>query len=487
MVALPPRLSSAARPGPRAIVAVAVAVLLACLLAAAWWSTPLPVAVPAGAIVLAVALWRLDVALLLCVACVPLSGEFQFGSIGLDLPLEPVLLLTAGLGLVYVLRRAHVIDGAALRHPISLLLAAHLGWIFLTTLTSVYPMHSWKYLAAKVWYVVPWYVLGGLLLSGERGVKRAILALAVPLVCVLAYCITRHAADGFAFDQVNRAMAPFFRNHVSYAALPSITLPFVLAGAWLFPRASLARWGLIAGALVMLVAIQTSYTRAAYVSVVAGAGFVLVIRWRLTRPALVLALGLAVALGTYLVANNNYLRFAPDYNKAVTQTDFKSLVEATYKLEDISTMERVYRWVAAGNMAAERPGLGFGPGNFVTFYRGYALEHFRTYVSDNPENSGVHSYYLMVVVEQGWLGLAIFLALVLAALVTAERAYHRARTPHERLSVGIAASSLVINLCFQLINDMIETDKAGPWFFYSLAILVAVDLRQARRADSAPA
>ena len=458
--------------------------LLLCLCAAAWWSTPLPIALPAGLLMLLVSLYRLDWALLGCVALVPLSGEFVLGSISMDLPLEPLLLLTAGLGVVYLLRHARDIDGAALRHPLTLLLLSHLAWLLVTSLTSIAPTFSWKYFAAKLWYVLPWYALGGLLLSRPADLRRFTVVLTIPLTFVLLYCIVRHAQLGFAFDLVNKAMAPFFRNHVSYAALPSITLPFVVGGALLFGRRSWQRWLLLGASLVMLVAVQTSYTRAAYVSIVAGALFVLVMRWRLTRPSILLALGLLLSLSVYLVSHNNFLRFAPDYNKAITQTDFKSLVEATYKLEDISTMERVYRWVAAGYMSADRPLLGFGPGTFATHYRGYALERFRTYVSTNEEGSGVHSYYLMVLVEQGWLGLIIFLALAITGLTTAERAYHRATTREERLVVAMAASSLVVNLCFQLINDMIETDKAGPWFFYSLAILAAVDIRQSRLTAS---
>ena len=458
-----------------------VVVGLACLATAGLAADPLPALLPAVAVAIALAVRAPTYALLACVALVPLSTELTIGGFGLDFPVEPALVATAALGIVYVLRRARTLPGAPLRHPITLLLLTHLAWIGLTTLTSVNLTYSVKYSLAKLWYVIPWYVLGGLWLTRPREVRRFVIALAVPLTVALVYTVGRHAAYGFAFDDVNRAMAPFFRNHVNYAALPSITLPFVAVGSLLWPAGSRVRYGLWAVTLLMLVAVQTSYTRAAYVSIVAGIGFGLVIHLRLARPALLLAVGIAVAGSTYIVSDNNFLRFAPDYNRTITHTDFESLVEATYKLEDISTMERVYRWVAAGYMNGERPWLGFGPGTFATEYKGYAIENFRTYVSDNPEGSGVHSYYLMTLVEQGWPGLVIFVALCLLALVLAERAYHGASSREERLVVLMAGASLVINLSFQLINDMIETDKAGPWFFYALAVIVAADLRQARR------
>ena len=460
---------------------VAAAVLLACLLAAGLLDAPALALVPGVAVVTAAALRYPKYALLTCVALVPLSTELYFGGVGLDFPVEPALIATTGLGIVYLLRHAADIPGAALRHPITLLLLAHLAWVLLTTLTSVNPVFSVKFLVAKAWFVIPWYVLAGLWLTRAADVRRFVAFLAVPLAVALVYAVVRHASMGFAFDLVNKAMYPFFRNHVAYAALPSITLPFVAVGALLFPRRSWRRYGLWALTLLMLLAIQTSYTRAAYVSIVAGAGYCLVLRYRLARPALLLALGVVFAFGVYIVSDNNFLRFAPNYEKTITHTDFESLVEATYKLEDISTMERVYRWVAAGYMNAERPWMGFGPGTFATEYRGYAIENFRTYVSENREGSGVHSYYLMTLAEQGWPGLVLFLALCVTALVLAERIYHRAADREERLVILMAAASLVTNLSFQLINDMIETDKAGPWFWYALAILVAVDLRQRRR------
>ena len=132
-------------------------------------------------------------------------------------------------------------------------------------------------------------------------------------------------------------------------------------------------------------------------------------------------------------------------------------------------------------MSAEHPIVGFGPGNFYRFYKGYALESFRTYVSDNPEKSGIHNYYLMTVVEQGWPGLFFFVVLFCAGLITAENAYHRTKNKSEKLAIIIFSTSLVINLSFQLMNDIIETDKAGPWFFLCLAGIVVLDLQNRLR------
>ena len=455
-----------------------LALVLAALAAAAALREPLLAAAPAAVLAVGVAVLSPRSTWLACFGLIPLSTELQLGALGLDFPAEPVMLLLTGVAAVWVLRHPGLVSARLVRHPVTLLLAAHLAWIALASVASAEVWVSAKYFLAKLWYVVPFYAATALLLRGEADLRAVARWVALPLSAVLAWCLVRHASYGFSFADVNSAMAPFFRNHVSYAALTSITVPLFAYGA-ATARTRSGRWGFGVAAALALAAVYTSYTRAAFVSLAGGVALVYVIRWRLTRPALLAATAALVLGVTFVISDNRFFNFAPDYNKAVTHRDFGNLLEATYKLEDISTMERVYRWVAGGYMAAERPLLGWGPGTFYGHYKGYALESFRTYVSDNPEKSGVHNYLLMLLVEQGWPGMLLFVALAVAGLTTAERAYHRAATPAERAAVLALASSLAVNLSFQLINDMIETDKSGPWFFLALAGLVVLDLRSA--------
>ena len=167
-----------------------------------------------------------------------------------------------------------------------------------------------------------------------------------------------------------------------------------------------------------------------------------------------------------MVQNDNYLNYAPEYRKTVTHYKFDNLIEATYKGEDISTMERVYRWVAGLGMVKEKPLLGFGPGNFYNFYHGYTVTSFVTYVSDNNEKSGIHSYYLMTFVEQGFPGIVIFVILCFVALIYGERIYHATEGKNEKRWVMAANLCLFVILALCLINDMIETDKVGSFFLY---------------------
>lgn len=203
----------------------------------------------------------------------------------------------------------------------------------------------------------------------------------------------------------------------------------------------------------------------------------LLIRWKLI-PATIMAGLLTVSLGIiFLVHQNKYLDYAPDYEKTITHTAFSNLLEATYKLEDISTMERFHRWVAAFFMIKEKPLLGFGPGNFYSFYPPFTINSFRTYVSDNPDQSGIHNYYLMVAVEQGIIGLFIFLLLCIYVLWKSQIIYYQTKHPMRRTFILAAFFAFIIICCVQTMNDLIETDKVGAFFFICMAILVNLDLR----------
>jgi len=230
----------------------------------------------------------------------------------------------------------------------------------------------------------------------------------------------------------------------------------------------------------MLPAIYFSYTRAAYVAIIMALGSYYIIRFRLMKLALgITAIGTMIFL-THLATNNTYLEYAPDYNKTITHNDFGNLLEATAKGEDISTMERVYRWVAGFQMIKAEPLTGFGPGNFVNFYERYTVLSFRTYVSDNEERSGIHSYYFMTMVEQGIPGILIFLFLTAFILLKGEQVYHQTIDPDARRIVLMAILSIIVIDALLLINDMLETDKVGPFFFIAMAWIVNIDLKNRR-------
>ncbi len=409
--------------------------------------------------------------------CIPLSTEIVLpNGFGTDLPTEPLIVGLMAVFIFYVLRYHQTLDAAFFRHPITLLLLLHISWMLIATVQSSLPFVSIKFLLAKIWYVVTFFFLAGLVLRKERDIKQVFWYIFIPLMFTVLIILIRHAPYHFTFDTVYHVLHPFYRNHVAYAAIMAVFVPFVwFARYWYKPYSK--KWMLLLGALlVLLVAIQLSYTRAAYIGIFIAAGGYFMIRWRLTKLALLIATVTTIIGLSYLSTRERYLELAPDYERTITHNDFGDLIQATYQLEDISTMERVYRWVAAFQMSADKPWFGFGPGNFYNFYQNYTVNSFQTYVSKNEERSGVHCYYLMILVEQGVIGLILFIAFLFSAFVMGERIYHQTKTPAYKRLVMITLLMLLVISSLQLINDLLETDKIGPFFFLSLAILVNVDL-----------
>ncbi len=407
-------------------------------------------------------------------ALIPLSTELDLpGGFSTDFPVEPY---TVGLMLAYFLwllgdlKNRFPVKMAL--HPIGLLLLAHWGWTFLTSFSALHPLISIKFFLAKSWYIVVYFFMAGSLLQREDGIRRFFRAALWMLFATIFIIMLRHGAAGFTFDSANKVMSPFYRNHVDYAAIMTVLFPVVWYWPYGFSEKKSGARGHLLLVVWLLLAIQLTYTRTAYISLLMAAGLYVVLRLRLLKPALVLAFGLAVGGLFYLASQNRYLDYAPNYQTTIAHHRFDNLIEATYKLEDISTMERFYRWIAGVQMGRERPLLGYGPGNFYEGYRPYTVTSFKTYVSDNPERSGIHNYFLMLLAEQGVPGLLLFVALLFYAFFTAERLYHRLPKGPERYRLLAITLGLGIITSFLLMNDMIETDKVGTFFFIYLALLV---------------
>lgn len=434
--------------------------------------------IPAVLLVAYLAVVDFRTAFFLLLATIPLSTEVVLpNGFGTDLPTEPLIVGLMFVAVLYFFRHWRGVSMSFLRHPTTLLLLLHVGWIGITVLTSADKVVSLKFFLAKIWYVVTFYFLAGHMLNHERDFRKFLWYILVPLLLTIVVITARHAAYGFSFADIYRVLNPFYRNHVAYAAILVVFLPFIWFVRYWYPRGSWRRWYLAGAVMLLLLGIYLSYTRAAYLSVGIAVGAYFIIRLRLTRMVLIAGIVVVLAGVIFMANKDRYLHYAPNYERTITHDRFNSLIEATYQLEDISTMERFYRWIAGFYMSKERPAFGFGPGNFYFFYRPYTVTSFQTYVSHNPEQSGIHSYYLMTLTEQGYPGLLIFLILICWVLLRGESTYHSLTNPLDRQVVMMFLLSFIIILALLIINDLVETDKIGSFFFMAMAVLVNMDLR----------
>jgi len=415
----------------------------------------------------------------------PLSIEVYFSnSLGTDLPAEPLMIGLMAITFIYLGLNLAKSDLQIYKHPLFLLLVIHYFWIFISGINSEVPLVSMKYFLAKTWYITVFAVLTGLLIRNERQFRPVFWCIFIPLTFLVIQAIARHSMISFTFEDVNTPVMPFFRNHVNYAAMLTLFFPFlILARSW-YEKGSWKRRLLFLAAILYLVAIYFSFTRACMLALVVMAVVYLVVRWNLLRMLLPFAVIAVLLFSGYMVSQNKYLDYSPTFEKTVHHDRFDDHISATIALEDASSMERFYRWIAAGFMFAEKPLLGYGPGNFYPFYKQHTVSGFETYLSDNEERSTVHNYFLLILVEQGIIGLLFFAALTLAIFGYAERLYHKycdSATKPYCMALLLSLVAIYVNLMF---SDLIEANKIGPMFFLAIALMINLSIERKRALNA---
>ena len=389
---------------------------------------------------------------------IPFSTELDMaGGIGLVFPGELMFLLLTGLAIVKMINNP---PPKELFNWLSFLLLLHVFWIGFTSIYAEYPVISFKYLLAKIWFVIPFYVLPFYVFREQVQFDQFLKVIVWATVIAGSYVFVNHGLDGLSFDSRTNAGKPIFRNHVNYACLLLMVIP---TAYYLFRRKYGKRYLLIIP--VLLIFIYFTYARIAYVALAVMIAMWIIYRMRLMRLATVVGLVGITAISINFLSGDTLLHYAPDYETTVSHKRFDRLIEASYQFKDISTMERAYRWMAGLEMIAERPLVGFGPANFYENYQAYSINSFQTYVSDNPEKSGIHNYYLMLIVEQGFIGLLIFLSLIVMAFW---KIAHNRSTFLGKPITQLAIFWLVGICVVLLLNDMIEVIKIGPFFFLAL-------------------
>ncbi|QNH61009.1 O-antigen ligase family protein [Hymenobacter sediminicola] len=441
----------------------------------------LPVAV-LGAVVLLVD-WRWVYYLLLGMLAFSIEMPLP-GGLSMDVPSEPLMLVLLGCFGVSVLLGNSGVSARVWRHPLVIFIGLALLWSVVSTAFSVSTLKSVKYLLAKTWYIVPFVFVTLAVVRKPSDVWRMMAFFAVGVSVTVLYTMARHGGKGFGFNSINWAIQPFYHNHVLYAATAALLVPFALYAAR-DASSKAARWLWYLVLFIAVSGVMLSYTRASVLSLVVAALYYGIVRLRLTRLTLMAASLAALVTTAYFVRENTYMLYAPEFEKTVfNKGNFEKHLEATYKLQDVSGMERVYRWVAAAHMIADKPLVGSGPATFYPEYKRYTVRSFRTYVSDNVEKSTTHNYFLLQLAEQGVPGFLLFVALIFTALLLVERLYHNARTAsHRRIAIA-AGLSLVITIFHLLLNELVEVDKIGSIYYVSLALLIRVQLWQQDAANT---
>lgn len=448
------------------------------MFAAAFYARPVVFAIPF--LLLAALLFVQHPRLLfyVLVFSIPWSVETNITeSLGTDLPDEPLMLLMAfTVVALYILQRKKQ-PAQSCSSPLLWLLLLGFAWSFIAVALSTYLPFSLKYLLAKGWYLLAFVGAPlALIRTDEKLLKRSAVILFSSMLTVTCIGLIKHAQLGFSFADINKALAPFFRNHVNYSALLVFMVPLQLAFYKLVKSKALRFW-IIVSILIVLAALGLSYARGAWLALLTGLSAYWMIKKGWLLHVFLLAVLVTGSLVFWLQQNDRYLRFAPHHDTTIFHENFSEHLAATIEGKDVSTAERFYRWIAGVRMSEERWVTGFGPTTFYQHYKSYAIPAFRTWVSNNEERSTVHNYFLLLLIEQGVPGLLLFVILIGAMFWQAQKIYRRTNDPFWRTVVAAAAAILWMQCTINFLSDLIETDKVGSVFYLCLAALVIADAK----------
>jgi O-antigen ligase len=410
---------------------------------------------------------------LFLIISLPWSIEFNFTpSLGTDLPDEPLMLLVAGLTVAIFVYNRSVIAAKYLKHPLLLLTALHLAWIIIVVIFSDDSLLSLKYLLAKSWYVLAFVLAPVIFFRNKQTIQRVAAAFFVSMLLFVVLAVFRHAQYGFTFATINDALTPFFRNHVNYSAMLVCFVPVAIA---IYRLTEKYRKLLLISICIILLALFFSFSRGAWLALITGISAYWFIKRKLLVSAYILSIVIVTASLFWIKNDDRYLDFAHDYTTTIFHKDFSEHLVATYKLKDVSTAERFYRWVAGVRMTEDHLLTGYGPNSFYNNYKPYAIPAFKTWVSDNNDRSTVHNYFLLLTIEQGLPGLIIFLILAGAMLFYVQHLYHKLNDNFYKQLVMACGSIVVMLLTVNFLSDLIETDKVGSLFFLCLGLLIVAD------------
>ncbi|HIF14023.1 MAG TPA: O-antigen ligase domain-containing protein [Bacteroidetes bacterium] len=409
----------------------------------------------------------------LLLLCIPISMEISVpGGFTTDLPAEPLMILMMGIYFLFLITNKDNFPHKFLSSPIIQILIIHIIWIFITALFADIKLIAIKFFLAKIWYVSVFVFLSGMLIKTQKDFKEVLWFITIPLAFTIIVAIIKHAGYGFSFDDVNRSLIPYYRNHVNYAALLSLLLPFIWVAPKWYDNNSWQKHFFKISRYLILLGIILAYTRGAWLALIIGVCFVFFLKRKWIARSFIAGIIALTCISYYIVTDNSYLDHAPDFKTTVYHGDLQEHLSATTELKDVSGAERIYRWVSAARMSFENPVTGFGPNNYYHHYKSYTVSMFSTYVSDNPEKSGTHNYFLMTLTEQGFVGLIIFVILTFVIFYRGIKLYHLITDKPNKEFVMLILTSMVIIYVQLMLSDLIEALKIGVFYFLNISLLV---------------
>jgi O-antigen ligase len=342
-----------------------------------------------------------------------------------------------------------------------------MGFVVLYAVQATYTGDFTNALKQVVFFYVPFALLFVLLrrVRWQRRLIVACLGVLVALALIFAaigfYEYSRHEVllnpSVVAANQIEpyfRVNSLFFDPNIYGRFLALVMLVSAVAMLW-----SSRRRQVLAAAGVLLVlwgGLMTSVSQSSIGALLLGLAVIAALRWEVRRTIEISAI-LLVAGAVFLAIAGSAVHFNLGSSKSANN----------------STNGR-YSLVKGGlNLFADRPLQGFGSGSFEKQYRRHQ------HSSSNNAVSASHTIPITVAAEQGVVGLAVYVALVIACFA---RLFSRGiRGSPERIALAAAFAGLVLHT--MLYADFLEDPVT--WTLLAIGTALAVSPRGRVRRPSA--
>lgn len=441
-----------------------------------WKEIYLGMLLPLVGIMALLYIFSLDKILLLAVFVTPLAidiGDYDLGA-SISVPSEPLLI-----GILFFMVLKVLLEGGVerriMRHPISIAILFNLAWMFITAITSDLPLVSFKYLLARLWFIVPVY-LGGLMLFRQKtNIRTFIWAYVSALILVVFYTTWVHMGYNFSEKAGHWVMWPFYNDHTAYGVILALFVPVMLGMT--FDKTVSVNQRMMAAVAegILLVALFLSYSRAAWVSVGVAAGVFVLVKLRIRFQWI--ALASVVMLVVFFWYRFEFIDKL-EKNKQDASANFIEHVQSISNISsDASNLERINRWNSALRMFAERPLFGWGPGTYQFEYAPFQRANEKTIISTDLGDMGnAHSEYIGPLAESGVPGLLSVLFILVTVIYTGLNVYKKAVSSQTRILALSITLALITYFTHGIMNNFLNTDKASVPFWGLIAILTALDL-----------
>ena len=431
---------------------------------------------PLFLVILYLYFYSLDKILLLITFVTPIAiniTQFDF-NVGISIPSEPLML---GVLFMFIIKLFYnsKFDPKIWTHPLTIVIGLQLVWMLITSLTSDIPLVSFKHLIARLWFVIPFYILGIELFRKRFNINLFIWAYTIPLIGVIAYTTYNHSLWGFDEQAGHWVMEPFYNDHTAYGAILALFIPPFCGFTFSRVYSKTFRFFAFMVLSILLVALVLSYCRAAWLSLGFALGVLFIVIFRIKIKWIFF---ISVIFGiTFYIFSFEIL----DRLEKNRQGPSANFVEHLRSISNISTdnsnLERINRWQSAFRMFEDRPVFGYGPGTYQFEYAPFQRAEEKTLISTNAGDKGnAHSEYIGPMAEQGLPGMLLVVLVVVLFIYTAMKVYRRSDDPEVRMLTLSLMLALMTYFLHGTMNNFLDTDKASVPVWGFMAAIVALDI-----------